>query len=88
VTTDVVTRPDGAEVALDYADPLRPLGQLVQEDFCILQKQGEEHVLTGALLYFFGQMDPVGKIHATVGHDPRADRQLRRRYGQTGAVDV
>ncbi|HQU70323.1 MAG TPA: DUF3445 domain-containing protein [Albidovulum sp.] len=47
-----VRRPDGVVVAIDRADPLLTLSQLVQEDFCLLQKQDEEHVLTAALLCF------------------------------------
>ena len=47
-----VTRPDGVSVAVDFDDPMGSLGRLVQEDFCILQKQGDEHVLTGAVLCF------------------------------------
>lgn len=49
---DAVVRPDGGKVAIDRNDPLGTLGHLVQEDFCILQKQGAEHVLTGAVLCF------------------------------------
>lgn len=52
VEGDRVRRPDGATVAMDRADPLLTLSRLVQEDFCLLQKQGEEHVLTAALLCF------------------------------------
>lgn len=52
VGEDRVLRPDGVEVALDLGDPLATLGQLVQEDLCILQKQGDEHVLTAAVLCF------------------------------------
>jgi dimethylamine monooxygenase subunit A len=47
-----VDRPDGVRVTIDRDDPLGTLGRLVQEDFCILQKQGDEHVLTGAVLCF------------------------------------
>jgi dimethylamine monooxygenase subunit A len=47
-----VTRPDGQTVAVDPADPFLTLSQLVQEDLCLHQKQGEEHVLTAALLCF------------------------------------
>ncbi|WP_127111698.1 heme-dependent oxidative N-demethylase family protein [Shimia sediminis] len=49
---NVIIRPDGASVALDDTDPLATLGRLAQEDFCILQKHGSEHVLTGAVLCF------------------------------------
>ena len=49
---DSMTRPDGVTVSIDRASPLTTLGHLVQEDFCILQKRGAEHVLTGAVLCF------------------------------------
>ena len=48
----VAVRPDGVRVRVDRDDPLGTLGHLVQEDFCILQKPGDEHVLTGAVLCF------------------------------------
>lgn len=47
-----IKRPDGVKVEIDRNDPLATLGRLVQEDFCILQKRGDEHVLTGAVLCF------------------------------------
>ncbi len=47
-----VLRPDGIEVALDRALPLLTLGRLVQEDLCLMQQEGDEHVLTGAVLCF------------------------------------
>jgi hypothetical protein len=52
VGADRVTRPDGVCVMLARGEPLLTLGRLVQEDLCLLQKQGEEHVLTGAVLCF------------------------------------
>ncbi|MCA0272722.1 MAG: DUF3445 domain-containing protein [Proteobacteria bacterium] len=52
VEGESVRRPDGAVVAVDRVDPLLTLSRLVQEDFCILEKRGEEHVLTAALLCF------------------------------------
>lgn len=51
-TKDRVTRPDGATVSIDRADPMGTLGRLVQEDLCLLQKHGDEHVLTAAALCF------------------------------------
>ena len=69
----VVSRRDGAEVVIDRADPLGTLGRLVQEDLCILQKSGDEHVLTGAVLCFPASwtlaekfMHPLIGIHQTV----------------------
>lgn len=47
-----VIRPDGRRVAIDRGDPMASLGRLVQEDFCILDKRGDEHVLLGAVLCF------------------------------------
>ena len=52
VGAEDVRRPDGASVTLDAGDPLFTLGRLVQEDLCILQQEGGEHVLTGAVLAF------------------------------------
>lgn len=52
VEGEKVRRPDGVTVAVNRADPLLTLSGLVQEDLCLLQKRGEEHVLTAALLCF------------------------------------
>ncbi len=49
---DDIIRPDGMRVALNRAEPLLTLGRLVQEDLCLLQSDGVEHVLTGAILCF------------------------------------
>lgn len=49
---DKVVRPDGQRVLVKDGDPLGTVGRLVQEDMCILQKRGHEHVLTGAVLCF------------------------------------
>ena len=49
---DHVQRPDGVTVPLDPAQPLLTLGRLVQEDLCLMEKIGDEHVLTGAILCF------------------------------------
>ena len=43
--------PDGRCVLLD-GDPLRVIAALVQEDVCILERRGDEHVLRAALLCF------------------------------------
>lgn len=45
--------PDGREVSLSpSANPMMLLGQLLQNDFALLEKRGDEHVLTGAVLCF------------------------------------
>ena len=52
VARDHVKRPDGVVVPLDRDAPLLTLGRLVQEDLCLLEARGSEHVLTGAVLCF------------------------------------
>ncbi len=47
-----VRRPDGVCVALDRDAPLLTLGRLVQEDLCLMQRVGDEHALTAAVLCF------------------------------------
>ncbi len=83
VCDDRVTRPDGVQVPLDLDAPLLTLGHLVQEDFCLLQKQGEEHVLTAGLLAFPGSWTlaekigrPLTAIHRPV--KPYDDQMARR----------
>jgi dimethylamine monooxygenase subunit A len=75
VGPDRVRRPDGVEVRLDPRFPLVTLGRLVQEDLCLMEKQGEESVLTGAILCFpaswtLGQKigKPMTGIHRPVHH--------------------
>ena len=52
VGRDAVLRPDGVTVALEPDQPMKTLGRLVQEDLCLMEKHGDEHVLTGAALCF------------------------------------
>ncbi len=73
LTGDALRVRGGEEVVPDRADPLGTLARLVQEDFCILQKTGEEHVLTAALLCFPASWTlaekigrPLRRIHAPV----------------------
>ena len=68
-----VRRPDGAWVTLARAAPLLTLGRLVQEDFCLLQHDGIQSVLTGAILCFPANWHlhekigrPLTDIHQTV----------------------
>ena len=87
-SSDSVARPDGRAVALNYKDPLGTLAQLVQEDFCILQKQGNEHVLTGALLCFPASwtlaekfMRPLVRIHKPVrSYDANIAKRVQRLF--------
>jgi hypothetical protein len=79
VEPDSVLRPDGVTVSLDRDDPMGTLALLVQEDLCLLDKRGDEHVLVGAVLLFpaFWRlvdkfMQPMMAIHAPV-HEYTAD---------------
>ncbi len=47
-----IRRPDAVTVRLDPDQPLLTLGRLFQEDFCILEQDGPEHILTAAILCF------------------------------------
>lgn len=88
VTLQYVTRPDGIDVLLDRDAPLLTLGRLVQEDFCLLQKQGDEHVMTGAILCFPASwtlaekfMRPLVRIHKTVGaYDAGIAKRVQRLF--------
>jgi len=88
VSQEAVTRPDGVVVPLEPAHPLETLSQLVQEDFCILQKQGDEHVLTGALLCFPASwtlaekfMQPLTLIHVPVdSYDGEMAKRVQRMF--------
>ncbi|WP_375254622.1 DUF3445 domain-containing protein [Yoonia sp.] len=83
ISTKAVTCPDRRRVSIDWDAPLRTLGHLVQEDICILEKQGDEHVLTAAVLCFPANWRlaekvnrPLIGIHAPV---PDYDKNIARR---------
>lgn len=83
VSAAVVTRPDGVSVPVDPERPLLTLGRLVQEDFCLLERRGSVHVLTGAILCFPAGWSlaeklgrPLPSIHAPVA-DYDADLAAR-----------
>lgn len=67
-----VTRPDGVTVPLDPAQPLLTLGRLVQEDLCLMERQAQEYVLTGAILCFPASWSLDQKIGRPLTgiHDP------------------
>ncbi|NOD46632.1 MULTISPECIES: DUF3445 domain-containing protein [unclassified Ruegeria] len=85
---EAVVRPDGATVLIDRSQPLDTLCKLVQEDFCILQKLGEEHVLTGAILCFPASwrllekfMRPLVDIHVPVqSYDANIAKRVQRLF--------
>lgn len=83
VDADSVLRPDGVRVAIDRDDPMGTLGHLVQEDLCVMEHRGDEHVLTAAVLCFpasWRLADKIGRpltaIHVPV---PEYDAGLARR---------
>ena len=85
---DGVTRPDGVVVPLDPDRPFQTLGRLVQEDLCLMQRAGDEHVLTGASLCFPASWSldeklgrPLTGIHRTVKpYDPELARRVQRMF--------
>ncbi|WP_170564654.1 heme-dependent oxidative N-demethylase family protein [Ruegeria atlantica] len=86
--TDHVIRPDRQKVPVDHSQPLDTLCRLVQEDFCILQKHGDEHVLTAAILCFPASwrlsekfMRPLIDIHVPVdSYDANIARRVQRLF--------
>lgn len=83
-----IARHDGVRVQIDRDNPLDTLCHLVQEDFCILQKHSDEHVLTGAILCFPASwrlsekiMHPLVHIHEPVGvYDDNVARRVQRLF--------
>ncbi|MBW4708504.1 DUF3445 domain-containing protein [Roseobacter sp. YSTF-M11] len=88
VSADRVRCPDG--VVIDLADdtPLAVLGRIIQEDICILDKRGDEHVLVAACLCFpasWRLSEKVGRplvgIHDTVAeYDDGIARRVQRLF--------
>ncbi|SHH31375.1 Protein of unknown function [Cognatiyoonia sediminum] len=75
--------PDKTRIDLNFELPLQTLSKLIQEDICILQKIGDEHVLTAALLCFpasWTLAEKIGKpliaIHRPV---PEYDTNIAKR---------
>ncbi|MEP2784244.1 MAG: DUF3445 domain-containing protein [Pseudoruegeria sp.] len=85
---DTIQCPDDRRVALDWDLPLETLGQLIQEDLVILQKHGDEHVMTAAVLCFpaswtlsekFGK--PLMAIHNPVAqYDAVMGKRVQRMF--------
>lgn len=88
VGTDWVARPDGVSVAIDRTAPLATLGRLVAEDLCVLERRGDEHVLTAAVLCFPSRWRlaekmgrPLTRIHAPVApYDDDLARRVQRLF--------
>ena len=85
---DQLVRPDGETVVIDRENPMKTLGQLVQEDLCILQKRGDEHVLSAAVLCFPASWTlaekfrkPLLEIHRPVGsYDANIAARVQRLF--------
>ena len=88
ITKEIVKCPDGRVVSLDYSEPLSTIGNLVQCDFCILQKHKDEHVLKGAILCFPSSwsleeqfLRPLSIIHGPIqSYDKDVTRRVQRLF--------
>ncbi len=86
LTPTTATRPDGISVALDRARPLLTLGRLVQEDLCLMERDGLKYALTGGILCFPASWTltqkigrPLTGIHEPV---PVYDADIARRVAR------
>ena len=82
-TRSGLIRPDGIEINLLNDHPLLTAGRLTQHDLCVMELQGDEHVLTAACLCFPSSWSltekigrPLIKIHEPV---PNYTADLARR---------
>ena len=80
---DHVRCPDGYKVLIDWLAPLRSIGAILQQDVCILERSGDEHVLSGAVLCFpasWTLAQKIGKPLIAI-HNPveEYDRAIARR---------
>lgn len=84
----VITCPDGRQVAINWQAPLWTLGHLVQQDICVMEKRGDQHVLVSAVLCFPANWRlaekagrPLTQIHAPVAeYDDRLARRVQRLF--------
>ncbi len=87
-SNDEIIRPDNVSIKIDLIDPMRFLGRLVQNDFCIMQKVGEEHVMTAASLCFPASwsleekfLKPLIDIHTPVQeYDEKIAKRVQRLF--------
>ncbi|OUD10670.1 hypothetical protein BVC71_04060 [Marivivens niveibacter] len=85
---DRITRPDGMQIDILRDDPFLSLSQLVTEDLCVLEKRGDEHVLTAALLCFPAAWTlaekigrPLTRIHVPVApYNENIARRVQRLF--------
>ena len=83
-----IIRPDKVSVEIDLNEPMTVLGRLVQNDFCILQKKDNQHVLTAAALCFPASwsleekfLKPLIDIHIPVkSYDDNIAKRVERLF--------
>ena len=83
-----IVRPDKVSIEIDLNEPMTFLGRLVQNDFCILQKKNNEHVLTAAALCFPASwlleekfLKPLIDIHGPVKeYDDNIAKRVQRLF--------
>ncbi|NRB05821.1 MAG: DUF3445 domain-containing protein [Rhodobacteraceae bacterium] len=83
---DGIRRPDGRLINL--ANPLSALGHLFQNDFVVMEKRGDEHALTAAVLCFPASWSLAEKashgllrIHAPVAsYDDQISKRVQRLF--------
>ena len=83
-----IIRPDKVSVEIELNEPMTVLGRLVQNDFCILQKKDNEHVLTAAALCFPASwllkekfLKPLIDIHIPVkAYDDNIAKRVQRLF--------
>lgn len=88
VTERFIECPDGRVIDRTSDCPLAVLGSTVQQDICILQKSGDEHVLTAAILCFPASWmlaekagHPLEAIHAPVAeYDDNIAKRVQRLF--------
>lgn len=88
ITSGAIVCPDGEAIERDADGPLAVLAQSIQEDICILQKDGDEHLLSAALLCFPASWTlaekagrPLSVIHAPVqGYTVDIAKRVQRMF--------
>ncbi|MFK7746137.1 MAG: DUF3445 domain-containing protein [Roseobacter sp.] len=88
ITSRHIFCPDGVKVDIESDGPLAVLGQAVQEDICIMIKQGDEHVLAAAVVCFPANWTlsekagrPLSSIHGPVdSYDADLGRRVQRMF--------
>ena len=87
ISANQVIRPDEVVIKLD-GDPLLTAARLVQEDLCLHEKSGDEHVLTAGVLCFPASWTlaekvgrPLSAVHGpVVEYDENIARRVQRMF--------